>query len=209
MSNSKVNDDFQIHGFFSRTSCPSLKNTIKDTWLLIKALFRSEAELKDLKNMHKKTLHGVFRRHFAWMEASKSYISNYLYEFAAIISRQNICEQAISCFILTKRTSLILGLLTFKKHISVSLGFRFVCAWADRSRAVSRTPQFPHTLLPSIALSCDSLCAQVKHIPCISEVTALQPATAAFPAACPIKAFISTLCSAAKQQSKVHENEYC
>lgn len=76
--------------------------------------------------MHKKTL--MFRRHFARMEGSKSYISNYFYEFAAIISRQNIREEALSCFILTRRTSLILGLLTFKKHVSVSLGFQFVCS---------------------------------------------------------------------------------
>ena len=66
MSNSKVSDDFQSQVmFFFQDFLPISKNTIKDTLLLMKALFRSEAELKDLKNMHKKTLNGVFRRHFA------------------------------------------------------------------------------------------------------------------------------------------------
>lgn len=83
MGNVKVNDDLQseVMGFFQ----DFLPISIKDTLLLIKALFRLEAQLKDLKNMHEKTLNGIFRWHFAWMEASKSYITNYLYEFAAII----------------------------------------------------------------------------------------------------------------------------
>lgn len=66
-------------------------------------------------------LNPVFRRHLPWTEASESYTRNSLHGFAAIISRQNLCERALSCFILTKRTALPL------LHISVSLGFRFVC----------------------------------------------------------------------------------
>lgn len=139
----------------------------------------------------------------------QSYTSDHLYEFAAIFSRQNICEQALSCFILTKRTSLRPGLLTFEKYISASLVLGLVCAWADCSHAVSRTSQLPHPLPPSAVLSCDSLCMQVKHISLAFEVRALQLATTAFLAACPVKTFVSALCSAAKQQSKVHENEFC
>lgn len=42
-------------GFF-QDFLPISKNTIKETLLLLKALFRSEAGFKDLKNMHKKPL---------------------------------------------------------------------------------------------------------------------------------------------------------
>lgn len=127
VSNGKVNDHTQNQVMLFPGLLPISKNTIKDTLLLLKALFKSEAELKNLKNMHKKTLNDVFGRHFAWMKASVSYISNCLYKFAAVISTQNIHEQALSCFILIERTYFILGLLTLKKHISVSLGFWFVC----------------------------------------------------------------------------------
>lgn len=39
--------------------------------LLLKALFKSEAGFKYLKNKHKITLSDVFK-HFTWMEPSKS-----------------------------------------------------------------------------------------------------------------------------------------
>lgn len=42
--------------------------------------------------MHKKTLSGVMMRRFARMEASKSNMTNYIYGFAAVISRQNTSE---------------------------------------------------------------------------------------------------------------------
>lgn len=66
MSKGKVNDDFQsqVTSFF-QDFLPISKNTIKDTLSPIKALFRSEAGSKDPKDMHKKTLNGVFGRHFA------------------------------------------------------------------------------------------------------------------------------------------------
>lgn len=49
-------------GFF-QDFLPISKNFIRETWLLLKALFRSEVRFKYLKNKHKTTLSRVFR-HF-------------------------------------------------------------------------------------------------------------------------------------------------
>lgn len=103
---------------------------------------------------------------FSQTEASRSYIGKYLHEFAAVTNRQNTCKQAFSCSILTKSTSPILLLLTFKSPFQSPwiLGL-FVCPWADRSHAVSRTPQLPHVLPPCTVLSCDSLCVCRSNTP--------------------------------------------
>ena len=179
---------------FFRDFLPISQNTIKDMLLLV-------AELKYLKNMHKKTVTGDFRRHFAWM--SVSYISTY--EFTVLTIDR--IQKALSCFILTKRTPLTLGLLTFEKHLSFSLGFQFVCLRSGWPQPCCLQSSASPT---HVAALCS---ARLRFVVCAgqgtSEVTASQPGTAVFPAAHPITAFASASCRAAKQQSKVHGNEFC
>lgn len=152
-------------GFF-QDFLPISKNFIRETWLLLKVLFRSEVRFKYLKNKHKTTLSRVFR-HFTWMEPSKSYISNYLNEAAAIISRENISELAVSCFILTSRPSLKLGILTFKTHVLVTPGFWLVCLFVFGLTTAVLSPD----LLSSHALCCLPQGSAVTHCGCRSSTS--------------------------------------
>lgn len=182
---------------FFQDFLPISKNTIKETLLLLKALFRSEAGFKDLKNMHKKPLSGAFR-HFAWMEPSKSEISNYLHEFAAILSAQNICEQAVSCFILTRRTSLTLGILTFKTHVLVTPGFWFACLCLGWPQPCCLQNSSTPTSFAAFHR------AQLWYFVGAGQAHPWRfwgHSATAFWAACPTKCFVNASCSTAKLQS--------
>lgn len=149
---------------------------------------------------------------FSRTEASRSYTSDYLHEFTSVMNRQNICKQAFSCSVLTKSTSPILRLLTFKHPFQSPwiLGL-FVCPWADRSHIVSRAPQPPHVLPPCTVLGCDSLCVCRSSTPlafrrsrCYSRTPqpSRQHLTTRLFGAC-------ILCGTGRQESKRHKNEFC
>lgn len=133
---------------------------------------------------------------------SLGHIGNYFYEFAVISSTLNICEQALSCLILPKKTSLILDLL-LEKHSSASLGLDwFVCAGLATA-VLSPKALSSHGLCHPLQCSAVIHCGTGQTPPALlrSQPHSQAPATTAFLAVHPTKAFLSLSCSTAKQHS--------